>query len=209
MALKKGICKNFGECSLADDKIVQEVDSTNFVCEECGSSLYECDGKNIDRSNSNTDSNTTTSTGNGGKTVKILLGCVAGLAVLGGGGYWYANRTPATVEEAVQVLEIPEAVPDTTVQAEPVQKTPESEKKPTPTNGKGTIDLGYAVYTGDLKNGKPHGYGTLTYKTSRKIVSSKDFVASPGDTFEGDFRDGKISGLGYWKHDGNVTAVKP
>ena len=95
--------------------------------------------------------------------------------------------------------------------------TPEvKEEKTTPTstapvviNGRGTIDLGYATYTGDLKNGKPHGYGTLTYKSSRKIVSSKDFVANPGDTFEGEFRDGKISGLGYWKHDGNETVVKP
>ena len=76
-------------------------------------------------------------------------------------------------------------------------------------SGKGTIDLGYGSYTGELKNGKPHGYGTITYKTSTKIVPSKDFIANPGDTFEGDFRDGKISGLGYWTHDGNQTAVKP
>ena len=76
-------------------------------------------------------------------------------------------------------------------------------------SSKGTIDLGYGSYTGELKNGKPHGYGTITYKTSTKIVPSKDFIANPGDTFEGDFRDGKISGLGYWTHDGNQTAVKP
>ena len=82
-------------------------------------------------------------------------------------------------------------------------------KPTTPQNGRGTVDLGYGTYTGDLKNGKPHGYGTITYKKEQKIVPSKDFVAQPGDTFEGEFRDGRISGLGYWNHNGNKTAVKP
>ena len=40
MALVKGICKNFGECDLADNKEIQEVDKTNFVCEECGKPLH-------------------------------------------------------------------------------------------------------------------------------------------------------------------------
>lgn len=76
-------------------------------------------------------------------------------------------------------------------------------------NGKGTVNLGYGTYRGDLKNGKPHGYGKITYKKSTRIVPSKDFVANPGDTFEGEFRDGRISGIGYWSHGGNQTAVKP
>jgi hypothetical protein len=44
MALVKGICKNFSECDLADEKVVQEVDKTNFICEECGKPLYPVDG---------------------------------------------------------------------------------------------------------------------------------------------------------------------
>ena len=44
MSLVKGICKNFGECDLADNKEVQEVDKTNFVCEECGKPLHPVDG---------------------------------------------------------------------------------------------------------------------------------------------------------------------
>ena len=44
MALVKGICKNFGECDLADNKEIQEVDKTNFVCEECGKPLHPVDG---------------------------------------------------------------------------------------------------------------------------------------------------------------------
>lgn len=88
-----------------------------------------------------------------------------------------------------------------------VQATKPSPKKVA--NGKGTVNLGYGTYHGDLKNGKPHGYGKITYKKNTRIVPSKDFVVNPGDTFEGEFRDGRISGIGYWSHNGNQTAVKP
>ena len=39
MAIKKGVCKNYGECDLADERKIQEVDSADFVCEECGRPL--------------------------------------------------------------------------------------------------------------------------------------------------------------------------
>lgn len=43
MVLVKGICKNFGECDLADNKEIQEVEKTNFVCSnpDCGKPLHE------------------------------------------------------------------------------------------------------------------------------------------------------------------------
>ncbi len=72
----------------------------------------------------------------------------------------------------------------------------------------GTVNLGYGKYTGDLKNGKPHGRGTITYTRSRQIVSSKDFIASPGDKLEGRFENGQLVGMGHWYHGGNVTTVK-
>ncbi len=75
-------------------------------------------------------------------------------------------------------------------------------------NGWGKVNLGYGIYEGYRKNDKPHGHGTIRYTTPHQIVSWKDFTASPGDTFEGEFRDGRITGMGYWKHDGNVTAIQ-
>lgn len=150
--------------------------------------------------------------------MRILL-IVAAVLVLGGGGYGlysYLNgdKEPETVVEQPKPV-APETPKDTATVApeEPKVATPEPKRvdpKPTtPQTGRGTVDLGYGTYTGDLKNGKPHGYGTITYKKEQKIVPSKDFVAQPGDTFEGEFRDGRISGLGYWNHNGNKTAVKP
>lgn len=82
--------------------------------------------------------------------------------------------------------------------------------KPKTTHPGGSINLGYGVYYGESKNGKPHGYGKIVFKRTHRIISSKDYVANPGDTYEGEFRNGVPSGgMGYWKHDGDITAVKP
>lgn len=74
MALKKGICKNYGECELAQlDKkkiVVQEADSTNFICRECEQPLHE-----IKEATSSPI----------GKYIAIGVGA---LAVIGGGAYF-------------------------------------------------------------------------------------------------------------------------
>lgn len=82
--------------------------------------------------------------------------------------------------------------------------------KPTTPPRNGGINLGYGVYYGESKNGKPHGNGKIVFKRTHRIISSKDYVANPGDIYEGEFRNGVPSGgMGYWKHDGDITAVKP
>lgn len=83
--------------------------------------------------------------------------------------------------------------------------------KPVATNPNyGTVNLGYGTYTGDLKNGKPHGHGTVVYSTSHRVVNSADYYAVRGDKYEGDWRDGRISGgMGYFYHQGDVIAINP
>ncbi|MBR5352596.1 MAG: Ig-like domain-containing protein [Bacteroidales bacterium] len=66
MAIKKGVCKNFDNCSLADKHEIQDVESTEFVCRECGKTLYPLDG------------------GGGGGTKKRMIILIAlALAVVG------------------------------------------------------------------------------------------------------------------------------
>lgn len=72
MAKVKGICKNYGECGLADSKEIQEVEKTNFVCEECGKTLYE---QNSPIKKAKT------------SKLPLLLLIAAGLVLLGGGGF--------------------------------------------------------------------------------------------------------------------------
>jgi len=278
MALVKGICKNFGECDMADNKEVQEVEKSNFVCEECGKPLHPVDG-----GSKTAGSGGGSGPGSNKKLMGIIAGAVLGVAAIGGGIYaltggsdkqedgekpqaprvsvalnhtqktlkvgetdtLVATVTPSDVnatilwrpskksnavevsngivtakeegESKVQVQVIANGDTVSSICSYIVEKADKAvtEVKPVdkpvnkPTNGYGTVDLGYGSYTGDLKNGKPHGHGTITYKTSRKVVSWGDEVAKPGDKFEGDFRDGAINGLGYLKtRDGNVIAIQ-
>lgn len=220
MAKKTGRCVNI-DC----DNYKQEVEvaaGEEFICPVCGKPLEEANGG----------SKGSKKGGNGGGNKKIAIIAAAAVVVLGGGAGLYfclsgdGDKTEQPpVETPVDSLE---TTGDTLVTDSPVVEGPETKKPntvtepektnepqpvkpitPAPKSGHGTVNLGYGTYTGDLKNGQPHGHGTITYTQSHKIVNSKDFVANPGDTFEGDFRDGRISSIGYWTHDGNQTAVKP
>lgn len=61
-----------------------------------------------------------------------------------------------------------------------------------PAPQKGTIDLGYGVWNGEMRQGKPHGLGTMTYKTERRVDSRDpaETYAAAGDKMEGEFRNG-------------------
>lgn len=214
MAKKTGICMNL-DCDNYKKEIEVEPGG-EFECPLCHQPLKE--GKGRKESGGNAKLN---------KNKVILIAGLVVIAIAAGIFLWMNNKAPHPTPIVSQPQEVDsvkadplKVVPvevDTTVAAASPEEIDKPKKEPKEQestthkiqNGKGTADLGYGIYTGDLKNGKPHGYGTITYKTSHKIVPSKDFIAKPGDTFEGDFRDGKISGLGYWKHDGNETAVKP
>lgn len=65
-------------------------------------------------------------------------------------------------------------------------------ERPKPETKSGPVDLGYALWSGETKNGKPHGYGTMTYKSDR-LVDSRDAsgtYAAAGDKMKGEFRNG-------------------
>lgn len=70
---------------------------------------------------------------------------------------------------------------------EPAKPIPVPVPQP-PTDGK--LDLGYATYTGDIKNGKPDGIGKMRFKRSHRIDSNT--MAEAGDVFDGTYTDGHI-----------------
>lgn len=208
-----GICLNDKDCSKCKAKEVQQINARKeFVCEECGKPLRECPpprsfwdkyGKLIIAA------------------AIVVIAVIVAVCVM----FIPSGKTePESLGEdtikvdstkvdttKVDTVKVEPVVQEPTTEPEP-EKDPEPivEPKPVTNPTYGTVNLGYGTYTGDLKNGKPHGHGIITYTKSTKIVNSKDFIANPGDTFEGDFRDGRISGgIGYWSHDGNQTAVKP
>lgn len=220
MAKMKGLCRN-EECEMCDK--IQEAEKSNFVCEKCGHKLIPFGDKQQ---------------GSGwmkehGRLVAIIIAAVVviaggifgGMTLFSDKGDGATPPEPPLVEQndsvkvdstaVADTLKTSEKVADTDKQVEeptetkPVRVTTPRTTAPQPKNGYGKVDLGYGIYEGDLKDGQPHGHGIITYSRRHQIVSSKDFMANPGDRFEGDFREGRISSIGYWYHDGEQTAIKP
>ena len=58
----------------------------------------------------------------------------------------------------------------------------------------GTISIPGGTYTGDLKNGQPHGKGTIYYN-SHTLIDSRDTkkrYAEAGESLTGQFKDGRL-----------------
>lgn len=220
-----GICLS-DSCPKCKDKTIQIITGRkDFVCEECGKPLrevprpltgWEKHGKKVI----------------GAAVAVVVIGGAAAFFTLGGKDKpepkpvteqtepkdstsqdsvakpTTETEEPAAVESKATETENGKTEAETDKVTKPKKEKDASKTSVQPSNGK--INLGYGTYKGESKNGKPHGHGTITYTSSHRIVASKDFIANPGDKFEGEFRDGIVSGgIGYWYHDGDITAIKP
>lgn len=68
------------------------------------------------------------------------------------------------------------------------------------------VELDYAKYTGESKNGKPHGQGRLVY-TKEHIINSHDIkkrTAKPGESVQGQFVNGEITIGRHFDANGNL-----
>lgn len=216
MALIKGICKNFGECDLADSKEVQEVDKTNFVCEECGKPLHLLDSAKSSKGK-RPDNN---------KLIIIIAAVVVLIALIG--GFYVLGQGDAKPEpesavaapvdndsikaaqqradsiEAARVAAEQQRIKDSLDAATKAVEQEKNKSKhgqnPQPTNS-GTKDLGYAIFKGTLKNGKPDAVnGRLIFKVAHLIDSrdSKQRMAEAGDYIIGEFSEGHlVQGIWY------------
>lgn len=72
--------------------------------------------------------------------------------------------------------------------------------------GTGTLNLPYGKYTGEIKNGKPYGVGTLVY-TKEHIINKHDVKkrkAQPGEYIQGQFVNGEITIGKHFDANGNL-----
>ena len=217
MAKIKGVCHNYEGCDMASEKVVQEVEKSNFVCQECGKPLYPVKQqpqpwwKKHQR--------------------ELTLG--AGVLIIGGGITGGILAFGGDKEEPVK--EQTEKVDSTKVDSTKVDSTkvdsvaqpnpgPIEDPRPTGTehNGVGvnnsgggnsgvsptSKNLGYGKYEGKMENGQPHGTGTIYYTTRHQVVPSKDIYAESGDYVTGSFRDGKLMQGQLHRKDGNQEFVQ-
>lgn len=184
---RKGSCINFGNCSKADLKETIELGITeDFVCPECDSELTEIVGK----------------AKGGKKKMPLIIGGVVLVLALAGGGLIYAlsgddtdefeDFEPAATTGQVQPVEEIQPAP---VAEEPVAAPEETKpvSQPVPVSNS-SLDLGFATYKGELKDGKANGMGTMYYN-ERHLISKRDRqerYAEAGDYIVGEFYGGEL-----------------
>lgn len=212
-----GICLN-DNCLKCKNKEVQQISSRkDFVCEECGKPLRECPPP---KSGPN-------------KMVIAAIAAVIVIAVgvgcfLGFSGGDTPESTPVdslnvqsdslsqssdtvtvvrtdtikqidtvTIEKTVEKVETPKAIKTTTT-------TTKTSKASGST--KGSVNLGYAKFTGTVSGGKPNGQGTMRF-TSSHVIDSRDpkgRVADAGDYVIGEWVSGKLVQGRWYGSDNNV-----
>ena len=212
-----GICLN-DNCLKCKNKEVQQVSARkDFVCEECGKPLRECPPP---KSGPN-------------KMVIAAIAAVIVIAVgvgcfLGFSGGDTPESTPVdslnvqsdslsqssdtvtvvrtdtikqidtvTIEKTVEKVETPKAIKTTTT----TTKTSKASG-----SAKGSINLGYAKFTGTVSGGKPNGQGTMRF-TSSHVIDSRDpkgRVADAGDYVIGEWVSGKLVQGRWYGSDNNV-----
>ena len=216
MAKIKGVCHNYEGCDMASEKVVQEVEKSNFVCQECGKPLYPVKQppqpwwKKHQR--------------------ELTLG--AGVLIIGGGitggilAFSGAKEEPAKESAKVDTTQVDTTKVDSPVVVQPpvvdppVEGPQEGVKQPAggggvnqPGGGNSgasstSKNLGYGKYEGKMENGQPHGNGIIYYTTRHQVVPSKDIYAESGDYVTGLFRDGKLMQGQLHRKDGNQEFVQ-
>jgi hypothetical protein len=141
--------------------------------------------------------------------IKLIAAIAAGVLVIGG-VVFFLTSSGSSDEGVVAVTEVvvePEVIEEVAEQV-PAAEDPEPVKvaEPTPvktqpaaTNnsapkGTQTLTIGGNTYKGEVLNGKPHGMGTMYYKSSMQI-SPKDLkkrMADAGDYLTGEFFEGNV-----------------
>jgi len=73
----------------------------------------------------------------------------------------------------------------------------------------GTLSFGYATWTGDIKNGKPHGNGVMTFNTDHRIDSrdSSRRMAKAGERIDGTYNNGHLVEGRWYKSDGSTEYI--
>ena len=213
MAKIKGVCHNYDGCDKAAEKIVQEAEKSNFVCEECGKPLYPIKKGPQPAGD--------------GKRIATLIAIFGGAALVIGGIVYgivfgvqksrenaEAERIEIARQDSIRAAEAAEQArldsikaleeaaeaarlaEEAAAAAEQARldsiKAAEEAAKAVKKVSKGSLD--YGKWSGAWKNGQPNGTGTMTY-TKEHLIDSRDpkkRVAQPGDYIIGEYSNGRL-----------------
>lgn len=236
MAIRKGRCSNFDGCSKADKDVIQEVDEhDDFVCSECGRELDEI---KVSKKKGGINPLfiiigclvigliiASIIIFVPGKEEQIVEPVIDELPLdsVQSEEQVIPNRNDTLVikVEGVENLQdslntVDQIDSENAVEgksAEIPNATTPPHKGTTKTTGNASTPsshrLGFGTWTGGLRNGQPHGTGTMTYSTSRVIDSrdSKGRVAQPGEYVVGEWDNGHLVQGRWFKNDGTKEVI--
>lgn len=126
------------------------------------------------------------------------------------------DSTSATADTekktSIKIVKAPVATPSKKEEQKPTPKkeelkpTPTPSSKPTPSPKSGTVNLGYATWTGGLLNGKPHGEGTMKFHSSH-AVSGCSMTPQAGDYIIGYCENGVVQNGGLYRDGKKIDTV--
>ncbi len=193
------MAKKIGKCVNLDcDNYKQRVDvnpGEEFVCPLCGQPLDE--GRDTKTINTDKD-----------KNKKMIIGIIIAILLCGGVGvgiYKLTHKEEPTITE--QGGGKTDGGDDTgeTGQGGETPNDPTGGDDENPQGGGGPtppppltdpneIKLSFGSYTGDQRDGYPHGTGTVTFTRQHTFkTSSGDQTVYPGETLTGKFYDGMLN----------------
>lgn len=203
--VRYGLCMN-DNCPKSKIKEKQHISGREeFVCKECGKPLFECPPP---RSWWN-------------KNGKSILVGIAVIIALGTVCFFVLspkseNNVKLLVQPISEATEEIRTKTDTVMDKQLIQQKIKKEKvdvvKKTVTSVNSSsinnsLDLGYAIYKGRIKNGLPHDEnGRMSFK-EKYLIDKRDSqkrMAEPGDYIIGEYVDGKLV-QGVWYNEKNIV----
>lgn len=147
-----------------------------------------------------------------GGVAVLLLGFI-GYMLWGSEGdnpSYQPESQPTIVEEQAPVKAAEQNTPASSVEPRPMetersasaavspqQEPKEGSKSPQKVNDltSGTVNLGYATWTGSIRNGKPQGLGTMSFTRDYDL---QGHAIKAGDVIKGQCENGKLTGYCKW-----------
>ena len=177
MPKKTGVCLNIGNCSKARKKEIQTVETSNFVCEECGRDLKEKKG------------------GSGSGDKKLIAAILAAIILLAGGGasWWFlSDQSGETI-----VVEEPKTGGDS---EGPILL------EPTSGTDLGSFTWTGAVDENGLPH-DTNGRMFFKKRQRISQTDDQERYAEEGESIVGEYVHGKLVQGKWYKKDGNVEVI--
>lgn len=131
----------------------------------------------------------------------MTLAClISGMAM--GQGVVTRKTTPVKKDTIQTPPKKPEVKKEKVSSGTSSETSPENRKKPIVTEG--TLQLGYGVWTGGIKNNKPDGKGRLTFSTTHTIDKYSSSVANPDDYMIATYDNGQLISGKLYDKDGQL-----